>query len=59
MAWKKEFEAKHKVEKDKGKKETEAKVTGKEWFLGKPDIEDEPDSDDEEEDSSSEDDLPE
>lgn len=35
LAWKKDFEARHRV--DKVKKETEVKMTGKEWFLGKGD----------------------
>ena len=52
LAWKKEFDAKHRVDKDK-KKETEIKMTGKEWFLGKPDGVDD-DSDDSEEDSDEE-----
>lgn len=36
LAWKKEFELKHKKV---AKKETEEKLTGKQWFLGKKDEE--------------------
>ncbi len=35
LAWKKEFDLKHRGDKEKIKKETEIKITGKEWFLGK------------------------
>jgi len=35
MAWKKEFDAKYKMEKIVVKKEVEIKISGKEWFLGK------------------------
>ena len=38
MAWKKEFDAKNRVDKDKGKKEGDDKISGKEWFLGKHDV---------------------
>lgn len=49
MAWKKEFDARHKVEKEKGKKDLEVKVTGKEWFLGRQGQEEEEEEESDEE----------
>lgn len=35
LAWKKEFDLKHRGDKDRIKKELDVKISGKEWFLGK------------------------
>jgi hypothetical protein len=35
LAWKKEFDFKHRGDKEKVKKELDVKISGKEWFLGK------------------------